>query len=162
MLAPYARRLVGVDLSRGMLKLAAEKQAYDELIHAELTEYLQRADPFDVIVTADTLVYFGALEAVASAAAAALRPGGLFVFTVEEATDPEHAASHCLRPHGRYTHGAEYVRQVLSNAGLVPRIERADLRMESGIPVPGLVVSAAKPAASGSTPDRMAIGAPRG
>ena len=38
---PYARRLIGVDLSAGMLKLAAEKQVYDELTHAELTEFLQ-------------------------------------------------------------------------------------------------------------------------
>jgi predicted TPR repeat methyltransferase len=146
LLAPYARRLVGVDLSKGMLKLAEEKHVYDELVHAELTEYLQQqADRFDVIVTADTLVYFGALDAVAVAAAAALRPGGVFVFTVEEATEPEHAASHVLRPHGRYTHGAEYVRQALADAGLDPHIDRAELRFESGLPVPGLVVSAAKP-----------------
>jgi predicted TPR repeat methyltransferase len=146
LLAPFARRLIGVDLSPGMLKLAGEKQVYDELTHAELTEYLgQHPDRFDVIVTADTLVYFGALEAVASAASAALRPGGMLVFTVEEATAPELAASHSLRPHGRYTHGAGYVQQVLTDAGLVPHIERADLRLESGIPVPGLVVRAAKP-----------------
>ena len=146
LLAPYAQRLIGVDLSNGMLKLAAEKQVYDELTHAELTEYLQQhPDRFDVIVSADTLVYFGALEAVAAAASAALRPGGLLVFTVEEATDPALTASHSLRPHGRYTHGADYVRQLLTDAGLVPHIGRADLRMESGLPVPGLVVRAAKP-----------------
>jgi predicted TPR repeat methyltransferase len=146
LLAPYARRLIGVDLSQGMLKLASEKQVYDELAHAELTEYLQRhPDGFDVIVTADTLVYFGALEDVASAASGALRPGGLLVFTVEEAKDPGLAGAYSLRPHGRYTHGADYVRQVLADAGLVPRIERADLRFESGIPVPGLVVRAEKP-----------------
>jgi predicted TPR repeat methyltransferase len=162
LLAPYARRLIGVDLSRGMLKLAGEKHVYDELVHAELTEYLQRAEPCDLIVTADTLVYFGALEAVASAAAAALRPGGLFVFTVEGATEPAFAATYRLQTHGRYTHGAEYVQQVLSNAGLVPRIERAQLRLEAGVPVPGLVVSGTKPALDGSTPDRNAIGAPRG
>jgi predicted TPR repeat methyltransferase len=145
-LAPFARRLIGVDLSRGMLKLAGEKQVYDELVHAELTEYLtQHPNQFDVIVTADTLVYFGALEAVAAAASAALRPGGLLVFTVEEATEPEFAASHRLRPHGRYTHGADYVERVLAGAGLTPHIDRADLRLESGIPVSGLVVRAAKP-----------------
>jgi predicted TPR repeat methyltransferase len=152
-----------VDLSKGMLKLAEEKKAYDELVHAELTDYLERhTDRFDVIVTADTLVYFGALEAVAVAAAAALRPGGLFVFTVEEATEPEQARSHSLRPHGRYTHGAEYVRQVLAAAGLDPHIDRAELRLESGIPVPGLVVRAAKPAVVSelATDARVAIGDP--
>ena len=75
--APYARRLVGVDLSEGMLAHAKDKEIYDELIRAELTAYLQdHHDEFDLIVTADTLVYFGALEHVALAAAGALRHGG--------------------------------------------------------------------------------------
>ena len=85
--APYARRLVGVDLSEGMLAHAKDKEIYDELIRAELTGYLQdHHDEFDLIVTADTLVYFGALEHVALAAAGALRHGGRLIFTVEEAT----------------------------------------------------------------------------
>ena len=32
LLAPYARRLIGVDLSEGMLALAKEKHVYDALI----------------------------------------------------------------------------------------------------------------------------------
>ncbi len=83
--APYACRLVGVDLSEGMLAHAKEKRVYDELVRAELTAYLQaHRDEFDLIVTADTLVYFGALESVAAAAAGALRHGGRLIFTVEE------------------------------------------------------------------------------
>jgi predicted TPR repeat methyltransferase len=39
--APYARRLVGVDLSEGMLVHATSKNVYDSLIKAELTEYLR-------------------------------------------------------------------------------------------------------------------------
>src|SRR5439155_9821753 len=70
LVAQYARRLVGVDLSAGMLKLAGEKKVYDELVQAELTAYLQQSrDEFDVILTADTLVYFGALEEVVAGAA---------------------------------------------------------------------------------------------
>jgi predicted TPR repeat methyltransferase len=163
LLAPYAKRLVGVDLSAGMLKLAREKQVYDELTQAELTEYLQeQRDRFDVIVTADTLVYFGALEPVAAAAATALRPGGVFVFTVEEETEPDLAASYALRPHGRYTHGEEYVRRVLLDVGLQPHIGRGELRLESGLPVAGLVVRAAKPGVAGTAADAgLAIGEPR-
>ncbi len=59
----YARRLIGIDLSSGMLTQAKEKQLYDELWQVELTEYLRdQVEAFDVIVSADTLVYFGALE----------------------------------------------------------------------------------------------------
>src|SRR4051794_19501937 len=62
LVAPYARRLVGVDLSAGMLAEARHREVYDELVRGELTAYLRRAaGAFDVIVSADTLVYFGPL-----------------------------------------------------------------------------------------------------
>ena len=41
LLAPYARRLTGVDLSAGMLARAKEKNVYDALVQGELTEYLR-------------------------------------------------------------------------------------------------------------------------
>jgi predicted TPR repeat methyltransferase len=44
---------------------------YDELVRRELTMYLRDSvATFDVIVSADTLVYFGALQEVLAAAAA--------------------------------------------------------------------------------------------
>jgi predicted TPR repeat methyltransferase len=145
LVAQYARRLVGVDLSGGMLNLAAEKKVYDELVQAELTEFLQRHhEAFDVVLTADTLVYFGGLEEVVTAAAGALRPGGQFLFTVEEATEPPASTSHSLQTNGRYVHGARYVERLLVEAGFHPHIGRAQLRVESGAPVAGLVVRAVK------------------
>ena len=147
LLAPYAHRLAGVDLSEGMLRHARQKNIYDELVKAELTAYLQdHGAAFDVIVSADTLVYFGALEEVSAAAAEALRPGGHLVFTVEEATGEDAPPAYCLRPHGRFNHRAEYVERVLADAGLTAEIARAPLRMEVGLPVAGLVVTATKPA----------------
>jgi predicted TPR repeat methyltransferase len=149
LLAPYARRLHGVDLSAGMLARAAGKQVYDELEKGELTAYLAaRPEAFDLVVSADTLVYFGALDAVVQAAAAALRPGGHLIFTVEEALAGDGTATYTLQPHGRYTHRLEYVEQVLVGAGLHPGVSRAELRLERGIPVNGLVVRAAKPLAA--------------
>ena len=41
LVAPYARRLSGVDLSAGMLARAKEKNVYDALVQGELTEYLR-------------------------------------------------------------------------------------------------------------------------
>jgi predicted TPR repeat methyltransferase len=145
LVAPYARRLVGVDLSEGMLARARARNVYDELAKGELTAYLQDSpDAFDAIVSADTLVYFGPLEAVAAAAATALRPGGVLVFTVEELSDGAGGPGHSLSPSGRYRHSRGYVESVLADAGLEPEIVPAELRLEAGEPVAGLVVRATR------------------
>ena len=85
LVAPYAHRLVGVDLSAPMIAQARARNVYDELVKSELTAFLSESTgEFDVIVSADTLVYFGLLEDVAAASENALRPGGRLIFTVEE------------------------------------------------------------------------------
>jgi predicted TPR repeat methyltransferase len=143
-LAPYARHLTGVDLSKGMLEHAAEKKVYDELVQAELTAYLRdHPQAVDVIVSADTLVYFGSLDAVITAAAGALRQGGLLIFTLERAA-AETVQDFHLEMHGRYTHAQGYVERLLRAAGLTLEIGHAELRLESGVPVAGLVVRARK------------------
>jgi predicted TPR repeat methyltransferase len=145
LIAPYARRLVGVDLSGRMLAQAQERHVYDELVKGELTDHLRNSvQAFDLIVSADTLVYFGALEEVAAAAAGALRPAGMLIFSLEEATESDATASYCIQPHGRYSHAREYVERTLSGVGLHPDVVRAELRMESGAPVAGLVIRAIK------------------
>lgn len=145
LVAPYARRLVGVDLSAGMLDQARGKGVYDELVKEELTAFVTRhRSAFDVILSADTLCYFGSLEAVAEGAARSLTPGGWLVFTVEEAVEDAAPDGYVLETHGRYAHTARYITEVLRRAGLTPTLVRAELRMESGVPVAGLVVRAVK------------------
>ena len=175
LLLPYARHLAGVDLSAGMLRHAADKHLYDDLVQGELTAYLQEhPGAFDIVASADTLVYFGALEEVAAAAARALRPGGVLVFTIEEwvpgdaddgdaGATPDTSAGYVLRPHGRYNHRADYVVRVLGEAGLQVHIDRDELRKERGIPVAGLIVRARRPAGPGPECDatgRQVVGEP--
>ena len=146
LLRPFARRLVGVDLAEAMLAKARERDLYDELAAGELTLFIAaRQRSYDVIVSADTLVYFGDLGAVAHAAAGALRDGGVLAFSLERSA----AASELgyrLEDHGRFSHSPDYVRRVLTEAGLtVTRIDAATPRNEGGVPVAGLVVVARKP-----------------
>ncbi|MDH3965955.1 MAG: tetratricopeptide repeat protein [Rhodospirillales bacterium] len=146
LLAPYTRRLTGVDLSPAMLAKAKGRGVYDALEAAELTAFLEgQAGAYDLIASADTLCYFGALEAVLAAAARALRPGGRLVFTLENAGQDEDAGFR-LGPHGRYSHTKDYVRRSLAGAGLALRsLEDDVLRKEGGKAVAGLVVLAQRP-----------------
>jgi len=145
LIAPYARRLVGVDLSERMIDQARARNVYDELVKCELTEYLRDCTAgFDVIVSADTLVYFGPLEEVVAAAGNALRAQGRLVLTVEELGGAGRDTEYSISPNGRYRHARPYVERVLAEAGLQSEVHPAELRLEAGEPVPGLVVRGAK------------------
>jgi predicted TPR repeat methyltransferase len=146
LLRPFARRLEGVDLAEAMLAKARERDVYDALSAGELTAFMAaRQDAFDLIVSADTLVYFGDLAAVATAAARALRSGGIIAFSLERLSAADARPGYRLEEHGRYSHAEDYVRRVLGEAGFTPiAIEPATPRNEAGAPVAGLVVVAAK------------------
>jgi len=142
-LRPYARRLVGMDLSPAMLAEAARAQVYDELVEGDLVTLLdERVEAFDLIAAADTFIYFGALETAIAGAAKALRPGGRLIFTVERFEPAGHEPWR-LTSTGRYAHAERYVREVLERAGLtVARVEPAALRQEFGMTVAGLLAAA--------------------
>jgi predicted TPR repeat methyltransferase len=144
LLRSRARVLVGVDLCASMVALARKRGVYDELVVEELTTYLcQHARTIDLIVSADTLVYFGDLVEVTAAAAEALRPEGALIFTVERAEPGDAQTGYRLSPHGRYSHTREYVAKVLGEAGFAAvAIRDTSTRKERGQWAPGLLVRA--------------------
>ncbi len=133
-----AAELMGVDLSAEMIELAQARKIYDRLEVTEITGWLEQGrDVFDLIVSTDCLIYFGDLNRIVSAAAKRVKKFGLFPFSLERgARYPFH-----LTDTGRYTHSADHVRDVATNAGLtVMRLDESFLRMEYGAEVIGLFV----------------------
>jgi len=134
-------RLVGVDLASRMLEQAERKGCYDALVKAELTAYMQESgEIFDLIVAADTLIYFGDLQPLLHAAHARLVPRGHLIFTVESLTDVDQFVLH---PSGRYQHQPAYVTALMADIGYTDvAMEEAIIRHEFGVPVPGLIITA--------------------
>lgn len=143
-LRPYARRLEGVDLSEGMVRIAEARKMYDHLAVAELTEFLAGSpEAYDIIASSDTLCYFGPLDRLFVSAAKALKPDGVLAFTVEDAG--EETVRWRLDPTTRYSHSRSYVEGALAEAGFaVLSLSQAILRTEDRQPVVGHVVVSRK------------------
>jgi len=130
--------LAGVDLSAKMLEQARARGIYDELSQSEIAEFLGRSAPgsFDLALALDVFVYVGNLEPVMRACAAALAPGGRFVFSVEH-LDDAHGDFKLART-GRYAHSRTYVEGLGAAAGLrLAQSQPTVIRKEDGVPVPG-------------------------
>jgi predicted TPR repeat methyltransferase len=140
-LIPFAKELTGVDLSANMLSRAYDRHQYDELVQSELVTYITGfTGAFDVIVSADTLCYFGKLSGVFMAVKNAVGTGGHWVFTVES---HESDADFKLQSHGRYSHSRNYLEAELGRAGFKSiGLNAVQLRFESGDAVAGWLVSA--------------------
>lgn len=140
---PLCERLVGVDLSGGMLAVARGKKIYDDLVEAEAVTYLRGAAEaaYDLVVAADVFIYFHELMQIGAPVARVLKPGGFLAFSVET----HDGDGVILRDTLRYAHAEAHVREAVAGGGLELLVcERASTRTEKGIPVPGLVVVAKK------------------
>jgi predicted TPR repeat methyltransferase len=138
--------VTGVDVSDGMLREAAEKEIYGALVHGELETFLaQDRTDWPVILAADVFCYFGVLDEVMKLCHARLAPSGLLLFTVEEMPQPSEedvAKGWRLGRQGRFSHHADYIVSVASEAGFALRVMRREgLRTEAGADVSGMVVA---------------------
>jgi predicted TPR repeat methyltransferase len=142
LLKPLASKLVGVDLSTKMLDKARDRKLYDELVAGELCIFMAgRPGAFDLVILADTLVYFGALEEAFQTAHAALAPDGIFAFAVESHADS--GPDYQLQPHGRYSHRADYLTRLLATSGYtLQSCENIVIRSELKVEVAGLAIIA--------------------
>lgn len=136
-LARFGGRLTGVDLSRGMLDVAARRGAYAELVKAEAIDFL-RLHPagFDLVFAADLLIYFGDLRPFVEGAARAARRGGLLVLSAETAE----VEAFRLLPSGRFAHSAAYIERLAAPHFTVLAREVATLRLEAARPAAGVLM----------------------
>jgi len=144
---PFADRLIGVDLSPKMLELAERKQCYDRLVEADVVDFLrQETGTIDLCLASDVLVYLGDLDELFAGVWQALRPCGLFAFTVEATS----GNGWRLQKSGRYAHSESYVRSCARAAGFAVADWRyAMLRTQGEAPVSGDIWLLQKPPAAG-------------
>jgi predicted TPR repeat methyltransferase/thioredoxin-like negative regulator of GroEL len=142
----------GIDLSPRMLHQARSKNLYGTLLEAQLPSALH-ADKasWRLILAADVLCYFGALREMFDAVRERLRPGGRFIFSVEELL-PDHDGNipgngdWALGRLGRYVHAPFYVARTADACGFhCVALDRETLRYEAGGPVAGLMMVLERP-----------------
>jgi predicted TPR repeat methyltransferase len=129
--------LHGVDLSGKMIARARDKGVYDLVHQDDLIAFLRATQTrYDLFTAGDVLIYIGALDEVFAAVRARIRPGGLFVLTLEQAGQGEYG----LRATGRFAHSREYLRTLARDHAFTVRGEDAvDLRREHDAPVRGIL-----------------------
>ncbi len=135
-------RLTGIDLSAAMLGHARACGAYHRLEQADAVQFLATsAEPFDLVMAADVLIYLGDPAPLFAAAARAMRHG-LLAFTAEATPDADAggpAAGWQLLPSLRYAHARAHLLQLALAFGFEPLLaELAPVRSDQGRPVDGL------------------------
>jgi predicted TPR repeat methyltransferase len=134
--------LDGLDISPRMLEAARARGIYSTLILGDLEAVLADSGPlYDLIVSADTMTYFGDLAPAFTGVDRRLEPGGCYVFASEAKAgeDWEKTKVH------RYRHAESYLRAEALRAGLdFMDIFECTLRLEENEPVAGFAVALGK------------------
>lgn len=147
MLGKIAGSMIGVDASIKMIEQAEKHGVYDRFHHVDLVDALREtpASLYHVIAALDVFIYVGDLSHALADAQRILVPGGRMVFSCE--TAPDDGTTWVLQPHGRYAHQRAHVQALCQAVGFSDiQIKDVDLRLEKGIPTPGFLVEAVKPA----------------
>jgi predicted TPR repeat methyltransferase len=141
--AAQVDQFTGIDLSPRMVERARATGLYAELEAADMLEGL-RGKPdasANLILAADAMIYLSDIAPVLRETKRVLAGGGVLAFTLET-----HGGDSVMLGEGlRYAHSSSYVRASVAEAGLtLVRLEELSARNEDNVPVPGLVVVAAK------------------
>lgn len=108
---------VGIDISPGMVELAARKGRYGRLLVADAVEGLKslEAEAYGAVLSCCALYFMPDLRPVARAAARVLRPGGVMVLSVDPIED--RLGEVRLTNPGEYAHSRSHLRRAFAAAG---------------------------------------------
>jgi predicted TPR repeat methyltransferase len=123
--------LTGIDASKKMLKVAEEKNIYDQLWQGEIVEALSISqETYDLFFAADVFVYLGNLEPVFNAVRKQAREEALFVFSTESHSGDE---DFNLRITGRFAHSRQYIKRISQLTGfIIEEAKSANIRKDKG------------------------------
>ena len=124
--------LEGVDISSKMVKKAKEKGVYDVAKHSDLVTSLKRhkAASFDLIVSADVVMYVYDLTVLFQEAKRVTMKGGIFAFSTESLDDEVGDVQE--QESGRYAHSRKYVLFLADGGFKLESVKNVLGRMDGG------------------------------
>ena len=136
-LRPYARTLVGVDLSPDMLLKAEEICLYDSLYKKDLSQYLSEvSNHYDTIIAAAVLIHFYDLDNIFFLIKDSLKINGKFVFSIFEETQKNKNLNSFLM----YAHSDDYITTLAERLNLKIIYKKKDIHeYHKGNSVPAII-----------------------
>ena len=144
LLTPFAKTLIGVDLSQNMLDKADSRQQYTQLHQSDCLDYLQKSHAnsqqspkkYELITAAELFPYIGDLSFLLLEAMNALSPNGIMIFSVETTIEAEQFQ---LSQNARFQHNPSWITQLLTEHTQAKIVESTPvtLRLHQSKPVPG-------------------------
>jgi len=131
-LKSVSRNLIGVDISEKMIERARLKGVYDALVKDDIIEFIhatKRCLP-DLIIVADTLVYFGDLAPFFNAVSKHMSLTTELICTVEKLEDDTKEGFQ-LMPSGRYCHHLTFIQKATRQSGL-QIVKHGDVLLRQG------------------------------
>jgi len=147
-LIDLAKTLVGIDLSKEMMKIAEAKNIYNRLIQDEIHHELsqEQVASLDIVVSRDFFVYIEDVKAIFNQVYDVLKADGFFAYSTEalypaDNGNEEFLPEYKLKSTGRYSHSSKYLLSLIDAKRFILHvIEVAQIRIEKGQPVMEYVV----------------------
>ncbi len=136
-------RLDGIDVAPKMIEAARARGIYDDLILGDVeTVLMLEGRMYDLMASADTMIYLGDLTPTFSGVAHRLEAGGFYIFACESKEGEGWEQTRA----NRFRHSERYLRDEAARAGLeFLTLKRGVLRHEDAEPVAGFAVAVKKP-----------------